>query len=230
MAQGAVLQWHEFEFMFSYFPGQTLLHDSLLVKRASGETVLFVGDSFTPSGLDDYCLWNRNFLAAQSGFLRCLEDLQKLPPDHLLVNQHVEPAFRFSSDQLTFMIQSLQLRAEAMERLFPWPNINYGIDEQWARLMPYESSVTPGRPFELRSVIWNHLPKEQEYRVHLVLPEGWASDRDEYRLRAPAQSEGAVSMRITPGVHSRDLAIVLVDVDFGPWQLRQWSEAIVKLI
>jgi glyoxylase-like metal-dependent hydrolase (beta-lactamase superfamily II) len=230
MSQGAVLHWHEFELMFSYFPGQTLLHDSLLVKRTGGETVLFVGDSFTPSGLDDYCLWNRNFLASRSGFLRCLEDLQKLPPDHLLVNQHVEPAFRFSSEQLAFMIQSLQRRAEAMEQLFPWPNVNYGIDEQWVRLMPYECSTTPGKPFEIRSVIWNHLLKEQEYRVRPVLPEGWSSDQNEYQLRVPAQSEGAVSMRITPGTHSQDLAIILVDVDFGSWQLRQWSEAIVKLI
>src|SRR5262249_49799748 len=58
-AEGAQMRWHEFEFTFSYFPGQTLLHDSLLLKRDGGGMILFVGDSFTPSGMDDYCLWNR---------------------------------------------------------------------------------------------------------------------------------------------------------------------------
>ena len=36
-----------------------MYHDGLLVKKDGGESVFFVGDSFTPSGIDDYCLLNR---------------------------------------------------------------------------------------------------------------------------------------------------------------------------
>ena len=54
-ADGVRMRWHEFELNFFDFPGQTLYHGGLLVERDGGEKLFFVGDSFTPSGIDDYC-------------------------------------------------------------------------------------------------------------------------------------------------------------------------------
>lgn len=229
MPQGARQRWHEFEFTYSYFPGQTLLHDSLLVEKDGGGTVLFLGDSFTPSGLDDYCLWNRNFLGPEPGFLQCLEQIRRLPPGHLLVNQHVEPAFRFSPAQLDFMTQSLRRRAGTMKQLFPWPGVNFGIDEQWARLAPYETTVPPGRPFDLRAVIWNHSPEEQEFVIRPNLPDNWSSDAKVFRLRVPPRSEGSAAMRITAPSSARGLSVVTIDLNFGPWRLREWTEALARV-
>ena len=67
MEEGAKQRWNEFEFTYSYFPGQTIYHGGLLAKRDDGQTIFFVGDSFTPSGMDDYCLLNRNFFAPEKG-------------------------------------------------------------------------------------------------------------------------------------------------------------------
>ena len=69
---GQTLRWHEWLFTFWNFPGQTLYHGGLVAKRDSGETYLFVGDSFTPSGMDDYCMQNRDYLRAGTGFDYCL--------------------------------------------------------------------------------------------------------------------------------------------------------------
>ncbi|HXI38705.1 MAG TPA: MBL fold metallo-hydrolase, partial [Bryobacteraceae bacterium] len=60
MEHGATQRWNEFEFSYSYFPGQTIYHGGLVAKKDNGETVFFVGDSFTPTGMDNYCLLNRN--------------------------------------------------------------------------------------------------------------------------------------------------------------------------
>ena len=50
---GETLRWHEWQFTFWHFPGQTLYHGGLVAKHQDGRTILFVGDSFTPSGMDD---------------------------------------------------------------------------------------------------------------------------------------------------------------------------------
>ena len=75
-SEGGSRRWHEFEFTYSYFPGQTLYHDGLLVKKDGGESVFFIGDSFTPSGIDDYSVLNRNFSRAGER-LRILSQLRQ---------------------------------------------------------------------------------------------------------------------------------------------------------
>ncbi|HQI29301.1 MAG TPA: MBL fold metallo-hydrolase, partial [Sedimentisphaerales bacterium] len=100
VSNGHRMSWKEYTLTFYDFPGQTLYHDALLVERDTGEKVFFVGDSFTPSGLDDYCLQNRNLLSRGTGYLYCLELLQsRIPADALLVNEHVLEPFRFSAHQ-----------------------------------------------------------------------------------------------------------------------------------
>jgi len=81
---GATQRWNEFTFSYSYFPGQTLYHGGLVVAKDGGQSIFFVGDSFTPTGMDDYCLLNRNFLAPEEGFLGCLRRIRGMAGDYLL--------------------------------------------------------------------------------------------------------------------------------------------------
>ena len=67
---------------------RTLHHNALLVERDGGWSAFFAGDSFTPSGIDDYCLQDRNFLHEGQGFFRCLDRLEILPAGCLILNQH----------------------------------------------------------------------------------------------------------------------------------------------
>ena len=75
---GSHWRWKEFEMTLYYFPGQTLQHDALLVKKDTGEQFFFIGDSFTPSGIDDYCLLNRNLLHEGTGYLFCLQHVKRV--------------------------------------------------------------------------------------------------------------------------------------------------------
>jgi len=158
------MRWHEFQFTFFDFPGQTLYHDGLLVEH-EGPGLFFTGDSFTPSGIDDYCLQNRDFMREGEGYLYCLNLLQRLPRNIWLVNQHVDPVFRFSPEQFTRMRAELLKRTALLKGLAPWPDPNFAIDESWAAVDPYGSEARQGENLVLRVRILNHAPRRETYRV-----------------------------------------------------------------
>src|SRR4051794_30087392 len=141
---GETLDWHEWKFTFWHFPGQTLYHGGLVAKRQDGQTYLFTGDSFTPSGMDDYCMQNRNILRQGEGYDFCLRRIASLPPNTWLLNQHVEPMFRYTRAQVSRMQTALAERSAGLAQLSPWPDINYMVDESWARVFPYGSEIGAG--------------------------------------------------------------------------------------
>ena len=77
------------------FRGRPSITAGWLLPGMVTTSIFFVGDSFTPTGMDDYCLLNRNFFPPEKGFLDCLRDIRKLKGDYLLINQHVGPGVPF---------------------------------------------------------------------------------------------------------------------------------------
>ena len=178
------MTWKEFTFTFYYLPGQTIYHDAMLVEKKDGEKIFLAGDSFSPSGLDDYCLLNRNFIRTGTGYLYCLDVLRNLPGNCRIVNQHIEPPFKFTSGQLDFMTQKLHERKSLMREIFPWDDPNYGIDERWARIYPYGQAIQPGKSSKVSVVIFNHSDRTHEYTIRpvpgtdgLTVSPGQANDR-----------------------------------------------------
>ena len=155
---GEKLDWHEWKFTFWHFPGQTLYHGGLVAEREDRQTYLFTGDSFTPSGMDDYCMQNRVILRQGEGYEFCLRRIASLPPNTWLLNQHVEPMFRYTGAQVKRMQAELSERSAALAQLSPWPDINYMVDESWARVFPYGSQISAGETVELQLRITNHAP------------------------------------------------------------------------
>ena len=141
---GTTMKWHEWLFNFEYFPGQTLYHGGLLATRDDGRSYYFVGDSFTPTGIDDYCMQNRNLYGYAMGYTYCLDRLSNLPRATWLVNQHVVPMFRFSESQLATMKDAVDKRTVILGELCSWPNINYMVDECWVSLYPRTSELSVG--------------------------------------------------------------------------------------
>lgn len=227
MEHGTKQRWNEFEFSYSYFPGQTIYHGGLIAKKDDGETVFFVGDSFTPTGMDDYCLLNRNFLAPEPGFLDCLNVMKRMSGEYLLINQHVPPAFRFSSRQIDFMIATFEKRRALLAELFPWGDPNFGVDEQWARFYPYTAEAAPGGRLELQVILRNHSASQQEFRITPHVPAGWTAAQGPLRVSVAPRQEGSVTIPVTVGASG--LKIVTADVAFGPWDLREWTEAMVTV-
>ena len=154
------LDWAEYAFRFMHFPGQTLLHDAVLVTRKNERPILFVGDSFSPTGIDDYCIWNRNFLEEGQGYFYCLDVIRDMEPRPLIINQHIVPPFEFDDARIEYMLNQLRLRRELLSELFPYP-VNFGMDPRWARFEPY--CVQPGDAPRL--IILNHAKRPLSFYV-----------------------------------------------------------------
>ena len=228
---GYRMSWKEFTLTFYDFPGQTLYHDALLVERDTGEKIFFIGDSFTPSGLDDYCLQNRNFLGADTGFLYCLDLLKrKIPAEALLINEHVLEPFRFHAEQLTHLSRLLEKRTELLRDLFPWDNPNYGIDEQWARIHPYAQEIKADAWADLAVKLRNHSPRQNTFVVTVNAPNGFEVERPRASVTAEPGQEGQAHFRIKapPGAPA-SLHVLTADIQVGSWDLPQWCESLVKV-
>jgi glyoxylase-like metal-dependent hydrolase (beta-lactamase superfamily II) len=228
---GHRVQWKEFALTFYDYPGQTIYHDALLVEKDGGEKVFFVGDSFTPSGMDDYCLQNRNFLRDGTGYFYCLDVLKnKVPPEALLINEHVLEPFRFDRDQISLMANALEQRKAILNDLFPWDDANYGIDEQWAHIYPYGQEAAPGQQAEVAVKLLNHSGKATTFAVRLNVPEGFAVEPQMLTAEAGPMREAEARFQIRVATSPvRPIAVLTADVQFGPWDLRQWCEGLVKV-
>ena len=224
---GETLRWNEWQFTFWNFPGQTLYHGGLVARRDDGQTYLFVGDSFTPSGMDDYCMQNRDLLRQGTGYEYCLRKISTLPKDTWLMNQHVAPMFRYSGQQIERMQSELAKRSEALRKLAPWPDINYMVDESWARMYPYGQTAKSGGQVRVTLRITNHAPGAMTYRVKWNVPQGWSLLSGADSASVKAHEEGAIEAAFQ--VSGRGLHIVTADVGFGSWQLQSWTEALVRV-
>ncbi len=225
------MSWKEFTFTFYYLPGQTIYHDAMLVEKKDGEKIFLAGDSFAPTGLDDYCLLNRNFIRPGTGYLYCLDLLRNLPGDCWIVNQHIEPPFRFTTEQLDFMTQKLHERKTLMSDLFPWDDPNYGIDERWARMYPYGQSIQPGGEATVSIVILNHSDSTNEYTVCPVPgPAGLTFSPKKLVIKVPPGEEGKAdfvlyaSANAAPGIR-----VQTVDISFNEWNLHEWCESLIEV-
>ena len=219
------LRWHEFELTMHHFPGQTLYHGGLHVRRDSGDEVFFVGDSFTPSGMDDYCLYNRNFLREGEGFAWSLDVLRRYPAAWL-INQHVAPMFRFTDAQHERMRSALSERMRLLDELSPWPDRNFMLDESWARMYPYGQEVAPGE-FTIALKILNHAPDARDYYLTWNPPAGVTLVGGERRVHISPRAEKVATARFR--ATRAGLYVVTAGLRFGAHELPEWTEAMVRV-
>lgn len=225
--EGERLDWREYRFTYTYFPGQAVYHGGLQLERNDGDKFFFVGDSFSPSGLDDYCLLNRHFLHPGLGHFLCLRKIREADPSYWLVNQHIDPVFRYAPEQIEFMEQTLAAKRAVAAELLPWDDPNYGLDEQWMRLYPYGSEAAPGQTLTLYAVLFNHSAVEREFRVRLRAPDGW--EAAEGSLTVAPRTEGRLALEAVVPASARGLQIVTADVAWDDRELREWAEALIEV-
>jgi glyoxylase-like metal-dependent hydrolase (beta-lactamase superfamily II) len=228
--EGHKMRWKEFTFTFHDFPGQTIYHDSLLVEKDNAEKIFFIGDSFTPSGIDDYCLLNRNLLHESMGYFYCLNFLKKIPDGTLLINEHVVEPFSYSEEQIDLMTATLTKRRTLLAELLPWDEPNYGIDERWVRFYPYGCKTKPGRTIHLSIKVFNHSNTSHAHSFALNLPAGFKAEPKTATLTIDPCTEKQADFKIVvdssvvPGNY-----VITADVKHGQWDLRQWTEAIIEV-
>ncbi len=220
-------EWKGFKLTAFDFPCQTIYHDGLLVER-DGYKVFFSGDGFSSRSFSDVCSANRNFSGRDVGFERCCKLLLEIQPD-ILMTAHWGP-LRMTPEYLRTFIEKLQAREEIYRKLFPYDDVNFGLDPRWIRAYPFRQKAAAGATVEIEARVLNHAAKAKKVRVGLNLPAGWKAVREAGWLTIPARTEGRIGLRaVAPGsgAHRRQVLGLSAVVDGRP--LGEFAAAIVDL-
>ena len=228
LKDGHKMQWREFGLTFHFFPGQTIYHGALLVKKQDEKPVFFVGDAFAPSGIDDYCLLNRNLVHDDDGYNLCFKKVRNLAPNYWLINEHIPFVFTYSAKELDYLESRYKSRIETLASLFPWDDPNYGIDEQWAVFYPHGSKTKSGQQHELEVRITNHSPVERTFRVTPRFTKGVRLNGKVEPLTLKSRENGAVKISITMPEKSGNY-VITADIDSNGMHFRRWVEALVTV-
>lgn len=225
---GSAMKWKEFELTFEFFPGQAIYHGALLVKRKKETPVFFIGDAFSPSGIDDYCVLNRNLSHKDEGFQYCLDRVAKLGQNHWLINEHIPHVFRFSPKEMDYLQTNYRKRIEMLRELCPWDDPNYAIDEQWAVFYPYGVKAKPGETIELQVRITNHSPQRRAFTVkHGSGPKFDLVEKSATAIYEPSTTR-SIPVQITvpnkPGT-----IIVTADIESKGMNFQDWIEALITV-
>lgn len=228
LKDGNEMKWNEFTLTFRFFPGQTYYHGALFARKADERPIFFIGDAFAPSGLDDYCVLNRNLVSEKSGYLHCLNQLRRIKESFWLVNEHIPYVFSFTDEELTYLEDRYRERIATLKELIPWDDPNYGVDEQWAVLYPRGLTVKTGESVTLEVRITNHSPVNRTYEFQINLPDGVTLAAPPPALTLPPGESGStpfvVSVTATDGTKpvSADIASDGIDV-------RRWADAVLTV-
>jgi hypothetical protein len=129
------------------------------------------------------------------------------------------------------MIETLRQRVDLLGALFPWDDVNFGIDERWARIHPYGQEARPGAWIEVTVRIRNHSDKPQIFEAVLNVPEGFAVRPDSASVKAEAGQEMTAHFQVKlPGAAQPGVQVVTADILFSTWNLRQWCEGLLKIV
>lgn len=225
---GHHIKWHEFDLTFHFFPGQTFYHGALLAEKPDERPVFFVGDSFAPTGFDDYCVQNRNLLHDDQGYLLCLSKFRSLKRPFWIVNEHINHVFAFTTEELDYLERQYRLRIEMLRELFPWDDPNYGVDEHWATFYPHGLTVPANASTEMQVRIMNHSPVTRTFTVRPHLPTDVESTVAEFSVTVPPHAEGHVKIPIQVGAATGDF-VVTADIVSEGIHLYDWAEAQISV-
>lgn len=182
------LKWSEYILTFSWLPGQTLYHGGLMFLDCN-KKIFFCGDSFTPSGFDNYCVYNRNFLGEDEGYSLCLDFLKHEQPD-IIVNQHLEEGFTFRKKDFDCLSESLADFKKALGNLLSGP-INDGTDPYAVRTYPFICRPDDNGIVNVHVEITNHLDTDAIFTIQPEYFKGSSGPREK-TIHVPGHSSGTI--------------------------------------
>lgn len=228
MKDGQTMKWQEFELTFHFYPGQTFYHGGLFARKKGEKPIFFIGDAFAPSGIDDYCVLNRNLVHEDGGYLLCLKKLREVKEDFWLVNEHIRFVFSFSGKEMDYLEKRYRARIEILRELFPWDDPNYGIDEQWAVFYPYGATIEAGNSLALEVRITNHSPVTRTFIVTPRAQSGLKLLKHESKITLEPRKSGSLRMQVRAGGRAGNY-LVTADVRSDGMEFRDWVEALVTI-
>lgn len=231
MEDGESLKWHEYQLGFRFFPAQTFYHGALLAVPEGRAGVMFLGDGFTPSGMDDYCLLNRNLMDDSTGYFRCMGIIDEvLEEGHGLMNQHVTHVFYYNDQQMNRLRESYKARRKVLASLTNWDHVDYSLDEQWARFYPYGQTLESGTKGSSELNIENHLHEPMTVSVSWNLPDDWRMRNVGNDETVKARDRGRFELGFDiPSDAKSGVYVITADVSMNGKEFTHWAETLIRI-
>ena len=129
------------------------------------------------------------------------------------------------------MRANLAERERLFGQLVPWDDVNYGMDEPWARCYPYEQKAKAGEKIAVDVVVTNHSTVRRVLACRAVLPRAWrggTTDWTHVEAASKTDARARLTLPVPPGA-APGRYVIPVDIQYADRDLPQFTEAIVVL-
>jgi glyoxylase-like metal-dependent hydrolase (beta-lactamase superfamily II) len=201
LTDGERFRWEEYEFEIYFTPGQTEFH-SVYAATIDGRKVAFTGDNYfvaevVSGGKCEIRPFQTTVLRNSfqlSMHRRCAEVMRTIAPELICPgHRDVLPCFKKDLDDYCDFIA----RKERAFRELVGDPADHFIDLFWARLLPYQATVTPGQPITYRLLLRNNLERPVTYAARLHPPSGWKVESQPREVRLGPGEKGELAVQAT---------------------------------
>ncbi len=136
-----------------------------------------------------------------------------------------------TGEYLNKFIGFLQARENIYQKLFPYDDVNFGIDPYWLRAYPFRQKALPGASVGIEARALNHANKPKRLQVTLNLQSGWQPVHTTGELTIPARTEGRIRLTaIAPDTASRRRQVLGLSATVDNRPIGEFGAAIIDLL
>lgn len=203
LVDGERFSWEEYEFEIHHAPGQTEFH-SIISTEIDGRRVAFTGDNYFVADVVQQnrveqrpyqtTVMRNSFQLAMHR--KCAEVMRHLSPD-VICPGHGD-VLSCSKADIDVYCDFIAQKESVFRDLVGEPADHF-IDLFWARLLPYLSTLAPGRTVEYRLLLRNNLERAATYGARLLPPAGWTASQEFEELALEAGASGSLLLEAHVG-------------------------------
>jgi glyoxylase-like metal-dependent hydrolase (beta-lactamase superfamily II) len=230
LANGAPVEWREYELTAFALPGHTLFAAAISFD-VDGRRVLATGDQQAGGGgsqsraILNYQYRNR---FRYDDFTRSAELYLSLRPD-VIISGHA-PVQEVTQEYLERLLADGRRLAQLHRELLPVEDVDFGSGGFGARIEPYRSTIRSGQELTLEVTVRNPFHGAKLATVLLVVPAHWSATPGEQEIRLAGHGEATLRFEVSPnGAGPVARARVAADLTVGDVPFGQQAEALVNV-
>lgn len=233
LIDGESFNWEGFSFEIYYAPGQTPFH-SVILAHIDGLKIAFTGDNLYPNENQKNSGWEAPFVQPtvfRNGYCiqmhrRCAELMDVIKPD-LICPGHYEVRKVNGTDMARYADWIFR-KEEAFRQLVHEP-VDFYMDLFWARFLPYQIKLDPGKKGVISIKIHNVIKREATFGVRLIPSSHFSTDEQLYPIALPPDGVGSIDLTIWVKENVKVRFLITAEITIDGCSLGPVAEALVMV-